>query len=162
MAAGTSWWNCEPTAWKLSTGCWRASGWWKASRRARPACCCRPSSRSAPGARDHSHPQCRQRRPHVQLLSCNSGTTHKKSPAMKFSPLVERIGGEGADAWRTHSEASAARDRGEDVIILSIGDPDINAPEAVIERTVERLRSGDTHYTPARGRPALREAIAKA
>jgi octopine/nopaline transport system ATP-binding protein len=81
---------------------------------------------------------------------------------MKFSPLVERISGEGSDAWRTHSEAAAARERGEDVIILSIGDPDINAPEAVIERTVERLRSGDTHYTPAGGRKALREAIAKA
>jgi aspartate/methionine/tyrosine aminotransferase len=81
---------------------------------------------------------------------------------MKFSPLVNRIGGEGADAWRTHGEAAAARDRGEDVIILSIGDPDINAPDAVIERAVERLRSGDTHYTPARGRVPLREAIARA
>jgi aspartate/methionine/tyrosine aminotransferase len=81
---------------------------------------------------------------------------------MKFSPLVERISGEGSDAWLTHSEAAAARERGEDVIILSIGDPDIDAPEAVIERTVERLRAGDTHYTPARGRKALREAIAKA
>ena len=81
---------------------------------------------------------------------------------MKFSPLVKRISGEGADAWLTHYEAAAARDRGEDVIILSIGDPDINAPTAVIERAVERLRSGDTHYTPARGRVALREAIAKA
>jgi aspartate/methionine/tyrosine aminotransferase len=81
---------------------------------------------------------------------------------MRFSPLVERIGGEGADAWVTHYEAAAARDRGEDVIILSIGDPDINAPEAVIERTIERLKSGDTHYTPARGRLPLREAIARA
>jgi arginine:pyruvate transaminase len=81
---------------------------------------------------------------------------------MKFSPLVNRIGGEGADAWRTHAEAAAARDRGEDVIILSIGDPDINAPDAVIERAVERLRSGDTHYISARGRVPLREAIAKA
>src|SRR5262249_11837063 len=54
------------------------------------------------------------------------------------------------------------RDRGEDVIILSIGDPDINAPEPVIERAVERLRAGDTHYTPARGRDALRLAIARA
>ena len=81
---------------------------------------------------------------------------------MKFSNLVNRISGEGADAWRTHSEAASARERGEDVIILSIGDPDINAPEAVIERAVERLRSGDTHYTPARGRQALREAIARA
>jgi arginine:pyruvate transaminase len=81
---------------------------------------------------------------------------------MKFSPLVNRIGGEGADAWRTHAEAAAARDRGEDVIILSIGDPDINAPDAVIERAVERLRSGDTHYISAKGRVPLREAIAKA
>jgi arginine:pyruvate transaminase len=81
---------------------------------------------------------------------------------MKFSSLVERISGEGADAWLTHYEAAAARDRGEDVIILSIGDPDIGTPAAVIERAVERLRSGDTHYTPAPGRNALREAIAKA
>ena len=81
---------------------------------------------------------------------------------MKFSPLVDRIRGEGSDAWRTHYEAAAARERGEDVIILSIGDPDINAPTPVIERAVEQLRSGDTHYTPAPGRLALREAIAKA
>ena len=81
---------------------------------------------------------------------------------MKFSPLVKRIGGEGSDAWRTHSEAAAARDRGEDVIILSIGDPDINAPEPVIERAVECLRGGDTHYTPSKGRNPLREAIAAA
>jgi aspartate/methionine/tyrosine aminotransferase len=81
---------------------------------------------------------------------------------MKFSPLVKRIGGEGSDAWRTHSEAAAARDRGEDVIILSIGDPDITAPEPVIERAVECLRGGDTHYTPSKGRNPLREAIAAA
>jgi len=81
---------------------------------------------------------------------------------MKFSPLVNRIGGEGSDAWRTHGEAAAARDRGEDVIILSIGDPDINPPDAVLEKTFERLRAGDTHYTPAGGRIALRKAIAKA
>lgn len=81
---------------------------------------------------------------------------------MQFSKLVDRIGGEGSDAWRTHSEAMVARERGEDVIILSIGDPDISAPDAVIERTVECLRAGDTHYTPARGRLALREAIARA
>ena len=81
---------------------------------------------------------------------------------MRFSSLVDRIRGEGSDAWRTHYEAAAARERGDDVIILSIGDPDINAPTAVIERAVEQLRSGDTHYTPAPGRLALREAIANA
>ena len=81
---------------------------------------------------------------------------------MKFSALVDRISGEGADAWVTHYAAKAARERGEDVIVLSVGDPDLEAPAAVVERAVECLRSGDTHYTPASGRHALREAIAEA
>jgi aspartate/methionine/tyrosine aminotransferase len=79
---------------------------------------------------------------------------------MKFSPLVERIGGEGADAWLTHYEAAAARDRGEDVIILSVGDPDLDTPPAVVNKAIEQLRAGDTHYCPASGRHTLREAIA--
>ena len=79
---------------------------------------------------------------------------------MKFSPLVDRIAGEGADAWITHYEAWAARDRGEDVILLSVGDPDLDTPAPVVERAIERLRAGDTHYTPASGRRVLREAIA--
>jgi aspartate/methionine/tyrosine aminotransferase len=81
---------------------------------------------------------------------------------MKFSALVERIRGDGADAWVTHHEASAARARGEDVILLSVGDPPIETPTAVVDRAVERLRAGDTHYTPAPGRPPLRQAIARA
>lgn len=79
---------------------------------------------------------------------------------MKFSSLVNRVAGHGADAWRTHYAAVAARDRGEDVIVLSVGDPDLATPEPVVERAVERLRAGDSRYTPARGRRALREAIA--
>jgi aspartate/methionine/tyrosine aminotransferase len=79
---------------------------------------------------------------------------------MKFSPLVTRISGEGADAWVTHYEAAAARDRGEDVIILSVGDPDLETPAPVVARAIERLQAGDTHYAPAPGRRAIREAIA--
>lgn len=81
---------------------------------------------------------------------------------MKYSNLVERVTGEGADAWEVHYAATAARDRGEDVIILSVGDPDIDTPKAVIERAVDCLRSGDSHYTPVAGREPLREAIARA
>ena len=80
---------------------------------------------------------------------------------MRFSQLVERVNGEGADAWVTHSRAAAARARGEDVLLLSIGDPDLGTIPAVIDRAIERLRTGDIHYTPAAGRPALREAIAR-
>jgi arginine:pyruvate transaminase len=81
---------------------------------------------------------------------------------MKYSNLVERISGDGADAWQTHYAASSARDRGEDVIILSVGDPDLDTPQPVLERAFEALRSGDTHYTAVAGREPLREAIAAA
>ena len=81
---------------------------------------------------------------------------------MKYSSLVDRITGEGADAWEIHYAARAAQDRGEDVIILSVGDPDIDTPPPVLERAIEALRAGDTHYTPVPGREQLREAIARA
>jgi aspartate/methionine/tyrosine aminotransferase len=79
---------------------------------------------------------------------------------MRFSSLVERIGGEGADAWDVHNQARRALESGGDVILLSVGDPDIDTPEPVLERAIESLRAGDTHYTAAAGRMKLRAAIA--
>lgn len=81
---------------------------------------------------------------------------------MRFSPLVDRISGDGADAWVTHYQAAAARSRGEDVIVLSIGDPELESPPSVIDRAIEGLRAGDLRYTPASGRRPLLEAIARA
>lgn len=80
---------------------------------------------------------------------------------MNFSPLVERIAGEGAAAWDLHNQAAEARERGEDVILLSVGDPDLDTPDAVTEAAVEALRGGDTHYTDTIGIAPLRETIAR-
>jgi aspartate/methionine/tyrosine aminotransferase len=80
---------------------------------------------------------------------------------MKFSPLVDRIKGESVAAWTTHYEAREAQLRGEDVIVLSIGDPELEMPGPVLERAIDALRGGDVRYTPAAGRLALREAIAQ-
>jgi arginine:pyruvate transaminase len=80
---------------------------------------------------------------------------------MKFSPLVDRITGESVAAWTIHGLAREAQLRGEDVIVLSIGDPDLEIPAPVLDRAIETLRGGDVRYTPAAGRPALREAIAQ-
>ncbi len=77
-----------------------------------------------------------------------------------ISTFTDRISGEGAAAWDIHIEASRAFNRGEDVIMLSIGDPDFSTPEPVVERAVEALRSGDTHYAETAGRTELRQAIA--
>lgn len=79
---------------------------------------------------------------------------------MKYANLVERIAGERVDAWDIHYAAQAAQARGEDIIILSIGDPDFATPQTVTDAAITALKEGDTHYTEVAGRDNLREAIA--
>ena len=79
---------------------------------------------------------------------------------MKFSTLTDRIKGGAADAWDLHYEAKRARADGEDVIVLSVGDPDFATPPRIVERAHRAMLEGDTHYTSILGHDELREAIA--
>ena len=49
---------------------------------------------------------------------------------------------------------------GHDIIHLEVGEPDFATPEPIVEAGIAALRAGQTHYTPALGMPALRNAIA--
>jgi arginine:pyruvate transaminase len=80
---------------------------------------------------------------------------------MHYAKRVEGLLGKRTSAWDIHYAAQAARANGEDVIVLSVGDPDFATPEMIIESAVEALRSGDTHYSEVAGRAALRAAIAE-
>jgi arginine:pyruvate transaminase len=79
---------------------------------------------------------------------------------VRFSPLVDRIAGRGAGAWSIHMEAARLRDQGQDVIFLTVGDPDQAPPEPVIDATVDALRRHRTGYSSIIGFPKAREAIA--
>ncbi len=79
---------------------------------------------------------------------------------MRYSPVVERIAGSGTGAWAIHAEAARRREAGEDIIFLTVGDPDQDPPAAVIEATVAALRSHRTGYSATIGYPAVRQAIA--
>jgi len=81
--------------------------------------------------------------------------------AMKFSRLTERIAGEGARAWAVHFEAMRRRRAGEDIIVLSVGDPDFDTPPAIVAAAKTSLDRGRTHYTEIVGDLALRTAIAR-
>jgi aspartate/methionine/tyrosine aminotransferase len=50
--------------------------------------------------------------------------------------------------------------RGRDIVHMEVGEPDFPTPVPVIEAGIAALRAGHTHYTPALGLPALRQAIA--
>jgi len=54
----------------------------------------------------------------------------------------------------------AARRRGEDIIDLSMGNPDGETPRHIVDKLVEAAQRGDTHgYSVSKGIPRLRRAI---
>jgi arginine:pyruvate transaminase len=79
---------------------------------------------------------------------------------MRFSPLVERVAGKGAGAWKIHFAAERERAAGRDIIFLTVGDPDQAPPAPVIEATIAALRRHRTGYAPILGYPEVRGAIA--
>ena len=80
---------------------------------------------------------------------------------MDYSSLVDRISGESADVWAIHIEASARRNRGDDVLILSLGqESDEYTPSIVQKAAIDSIRNGRHHYAPVLGEDALRRAIA--
>ncbi|MEO1066580.1 MAG: aminotransferase class I/II-fold pyridoxal phosphate-dependent enzyme [Pseudomonadota bacterium] len=78
----------------------------------------------------------------------------------QYSERVNWIAGAGAAAWDIHSKAVQASKTDPDVLVLSVGDPDFDTPTPIVERAVQALRAGDTHYAEVRGREPLRRAIA--
>lgn len=56
--------------------------------------------------------------------------------------------------------AKVLQAQGCDVIHMEIGEPDFSTPEPIMRAAQTALAAGHTHYTPALGLPALREAVA--
>ncbi|TCF99115.1 arginine--pyruvate aminotransferase AruH [Paraburkholderia strydomiana] len=80
---------------------------------------------------------------------------------MKYSSRVEGLQGRRTSAWEIHRVAQQAAANGNDVIVLSVGDPDFATPAPIVERAIDALRGGDTHYSAVSGRDPLRAAIAE-
>jgi arginine:pyruvate transaminase len=57
---------------------------------------------------------------------------------MKYSNLVERLQGRRTSAWEIHRVAQQALANGEDVIVLSVGDPDFATPAPIVERRLPK------------------------
>jgi arginine:pyruvate transaminase len=87
----------------------------------------------------------------------NSFKTRK---AGSFSQLAQRLDSDSGDAWQVHEQAMQMKQRGEDVVVLSIGDPDFRTPDPIIDNAVSHMRVGRTHYSPALGELNLRRAVA--
>ncbi|MCX2899613.1 pyridoxal phosphate-dependent aminotransferase [Pseudomonas mandelii] len=80
---------------------------------------------------------------------------------MRYSALTHRIAGDGAAAWQIHDRALELREQGVDVLLLSIGDPDFDTPQPIVQAAIASLLAGDTHYSEVRGSRGLRASIAR-
>ena len=58
-------------------------------------------------------------------------------------------------------KARLMKAQGIDVISLAGGEPDFDTPQAAVQRGIQGILDGKTHYTTGRGIPALRERIAE-
>ena len=58
------------------------------------------------------------------------------------------------------AKAAALREKGEDVVSLSAGEPDFDTPQLVKDAAIKAIREGQTKYTATAGITPLRKAIA--
>ncbi|ANE74294.1 aminotransferase class I/II-fold pyridoxal phosphate-dependent enzyme [Dickeya solani] len=68
----------------------------------------------------------------------------KPSPSIAANELVSRL-----------------RSEGKDIINFTIGEPDFDTPQHIIDAAITAMTQGETHYTSASGTVALRNAIAQ-
>lgn len=78
----------------------------------------------------------------------------------KFSPIASRM----AEIEPFHvmdllGKARQLEAQGRSIVHMEIGEPDFTTPQPVLDAAQQALVAGETHYTPAMGLPALREAI---
>jgi len=78
---------------------------------------------------------------------------------MKLADRMRLLGTE--TAFLVLAKAKALEAQGKEIIHLEIGEPDFDTPPNIVEAAIKALRAGETHYGPAPGIPALRDAIAK-
>ena len=84
----------------------------------------------------------------------------KQSAFNQFSNLSARLNLDSGDAWQVHDQALVMKKAGDDVVMLSIGDPDFRTPEPIVDNAISHMRVGRTHYSPALGELNLRRAVA--
>lgn len=78
---------------------------------------------------------------------------------MKFAQRINRIKPSATLAMT--AKAAELRSQGKDVLNMSVGEPDFNTPNNIINAAIQAMQSGHTRYTPGGGTRELKEAIKK-
>lgn len=80
---------------------------------------------------------------------------------MRYARLTDRLAGLGSAKWDVHVRARTLRAAGTEVIELTIGEPDVPTPEALVAEATRAMAEGRTGYSNGRGEPGLVAALAR-
>ncbi len=78
---------------------------------------------------------------------------------MHYARITERLSSKGSHKWAVHMRAREMKAAGEDIIELTIGEPDIPTPADMIDEAARSMRAGRTRYTSGRGEPSILAAL---
>jgi len=79
---------------------------------------------------------------------------------MNYSPITDRLAGLGGAKWEIHTRARAMAAAGQDILSLTIGEPDVPPPPELLARAREAMEGGRYAYSNGRGEPGLLAALA--
>ncbi len=79
---------------------------------------------------------------------------------MRTTDITRRLAGLGGAKWEVHLKARELAAQGRDIIELTIGEPDVPTPDALMDVAADAMRRGRTGYSDGRGETGLRAALA--
>ena len=82
------------------------------------------------------------------------------SDQLPIAPITERLALLGGARWEVHFNARRRVATGEDIIELTIGEPDVPTPVELIDVANQSMRAGRTGYASGQGEPELLKAVA--
>lgn len=80
---------------------------------------------------------------------------------MKFASISDRLSSLGSEKWAVHIAGKRRAAKGDKLIFLSIGEPDLPPPEAVLEVARKNIRHGRLSYSPGQGQHNVLENLSK-
>lgn len=80
---------------------------------------------------------------------------------LQTAPIAARLASLGSDRWAVHFAARQRVANGEDIIELTIGEPDVPTPPALIDIACASMKEGRTGYAGTRGEPDMLDAVAQ-
>ena len=78
---------------------------------------------------------------------------------MRYASITERLAGLGGAKWEVHAMAKAMAASGQEVISLTIGEPDVPTPHELLDKVKAAMDAGRYAYSNGRGEPGLLAAL---